>query len=124
MNKTPNPWHVSFSYARALQNTVLKTWQGNPANVKAAQDALLRRAKARPRAGAPHARAPAHARAPRSLAQANSDAQLGKFVPTEEDKKAIEGARAHSSAAGAAACLLTARPAPFLAGMYQKGYVY
>lgn len=27
MNKTPNPWHVSFSYARALQNSVLKTWQ-------------------------------------------------------------------------------------------------
>lgn len=27
MNQTPNPWHVSFSYARALQNTVLKTWQ-------------------------------------------------------------------------------------------------
>ena len=27
MNQTPNPWHVSFSYARALQNSVLKTWQ-------------------------------------------------------------------------------------------------
>ena len=27
MNQNPNPWHVSFSYARALQNTVLKTWQ-------------------------------------------------------------------------------------------------
>lgn len=27
MNQSPNPWHVSFSYARALQNTVLKTWQ-------------------------------------------------------------------------------------------------
>ena len=47
MNKTPNPWHVSFSYARALQNTVLKTWQGQPGNVAAAQQALLRRAKAR-----------------------------------------------------------------------------
>lgn len=66
MNKTPNPWHVSFSYARALQNTVLKTWQGNPANVAAAQKALIGRAKA------------------------NSDACQGKFVPTEEDKKAIE----------------------------------
>lgn len=30
MNQSPNPWHVSFSYARALQNTVLKTWQGHP----------------------------------------------------------------------------------------------
>ena len=66
MNKSPNPWHVSFSYARALQNTVLKTWQGQEKNKKAAQEALLRRAKA------------------------NSDAQLGKFVPSEEDKKAIE----------------------------------
>ena len=27
MNKSPNPWHVSFSYARALQNSVLKSWQ-------------------------------------------------------------------------------------------------
>ena len=31
MNQTPNPWHVSFSYARALQNSVLKTWQVRPA---------------------------------------------------------------------------------------------
>ena len=27
MNQSPNPWNVSFSYARALQNSVLKTWQ-------------------------------------------------------------------------------------------------
>ena len=27
MNQSPNPWHVSFSYARALQNSVLKEWQ-------------------------------------------------------------------------------------------------
>lgn len=47
MNKSPNPWHVSFSYARALQNTVLKTWLGQAANRKAAQDALIVRAKAR-----------------------------------------------------------------------------
>lgn len=33
MNQTPNPWHVSFSYAHALQNTVLKTWQGLRENV-------------------------------------------------------------------------------------------
>ncbi|TRO84960.1 fructose-bisphosphate aldolase class I, partial [Glycocaulis profundi] len=39
--QSPNPWHVSFSYARALQNTCLKTWGGRPENVKAAQDALL-----------------------------------------------------------------------------------
>merc|ERR1712078_602580 len=37
MNQTPNPWHVSFSYARALQNSVLKTWQGLEENKKAAR---------------------------------------------------------------------------------------
>ncbi|KAF3785385.1 putative fructose-bisphosphate aldolase 3 [Nymphaea thermarum] len=41
-----NPWHVSFSYARALQNSVLKTWKGRPENVEAAQKALLVRARA------------------------------------------------------------------------------
>ncbi|KAJ9563593.1 LOW QUALITY PROTEIN: hypothetical protein OSB04_008753 [Centaurea solstitialis] len=46
MNQSPNPWHVSFSYARALQNSVLKTWQGRPENVEAGQKALLSRAKA------------------------------------------------------------------------------
>jgi fructose-bisphosphate aldolase class I len=75
MNKSPNPWHVSFSYARALQNSVLKTWQGEEGNIKAAQDALLSRAKA------------------------NSDAQLGQYQATAEDKKLGES-------------------------MYQKGYVY
>lgn len=45
MNQSPNPWHVSFSYARALQNSVLKTWKGQPENVKAAQEALLLRAR-------------------------------------------------------------------------------
>jgi len=64
MNKTPNPWHVSFSYARALQNSVLKTWQGKPENAKAAQEALLKRAKA------------------------NSDAQLGKYDPSNESADA------------------------------------
>ena len=62
MNKSPNPWHVSFSYARALQNTVLKTWQGNPANVAAAQQALLRRAKARRPASRRPSRPPSAAR--------------------------------------------------------------
>lgn len=34
MNQTPNPWHVSFSYARALQNSVLKAWQVGFPNTK------------------------------------------------------------------------------------------
>jgi fructose-bisphosphate aldolase class I len=75
MNQQPNPWHVSFSYARALQNSVLKTWQGKDENVGKAQEALIKRAKA------------------------NSQAQVGKYTPSDEDKAAAEG-------------------------MYQKGYVY
>jgi fructose-bisphosphate aldolase, class I len=67
MNQGPNPWHVSFSYARALQNTCLKTWGGRPENVKAAQDALLLRAKA------------------------NSLAQLGKYTSDGEAAEAKEG---------------------------------
>ena len=64
MNQQPNPWHVSFSYARALQNSVLKTWLGDPANKQAAQEALLVRAKA------------------------NSDAQLGQYDPSKESADA------------------------------------
>lgn len=41
----PQPWHLSFSYGRALQEHCLKTWQGNDGNVKVAQDALFKRAK-------------------------------------------------------------------------------
>ncbi|CAA7410911.1 unnamed protein product [Spirodela intermedia] len=67
MNQAPNPWHVSFSYARALQNTCLKTWGGLPENVKAAQDALLLRAKA------------------------NSLAQLGKYTGEGESDESKEG---------------------------------
>lgn len=67
MNQGPNPWHVSFSYARALQNTCLKTWGGQPDKVKAAQDALLLRAKA------------------------NSLAQLGKYTGDGEAAAAKEG---------------------------------
>ncbi|KAL0380815.1 UNVERIFIED_CONTAM: Fructose-bisphosphate aldolase 3, chloroplastic [Sesamum angustifolium] len=67
MNQSPNPWHVSFSYARALQNTVLKKWQGRPENVEAAQKALLVRAKA------------------------NSLAQLGKYSAEGENEEAKKG---------------------------------
>ena len=45
MNQTPNPWHVSFSYARALQNSVIKTWAGNDDKIDEAQAILARRAK-------------------------------------------------------------------------------
>lgn len=39
------PWPLSFSYGRALQEPCLKTWAGDPANVEAAQAALLHREK-------------------------------------------------------------------------------
>lgn len=67
MNQSPNPWHVSFSYARALQNSVLKTWLGKDENKVAAQAKLIVRAKA------------------------NSMAQLGKYDPEGEDESATEG---------------------------------
>lgn len=49
MNKLENiarPWSLTFSYGRALQQSVLKAWRGNPENKGAAQAALLERARA------------------------------------------------------------------------------
>jgi len=40
------PWHVSFSYGKALQKTCIVTWMGKEENNAAAQAALLARAKA------------------------------------------------------------------------------
>merc|ERR1712232_1371459 len=40
------PWHVSFSYGKALQKTAIVTWLGKPGNVEAAQKALKARAYA------------------------------------------------------------------------------
>ncbi len=39
------PWALTFSYGRALQQTAMKTWMGESANVEKAQKALLWRAK-------------------------------------------------------------------------------
>ncbi|TCW77455.1 fructose-bisphosphate aldolase class I [Burkholderia sp. SRS-46] len=39
------PWLLSFSYGRALQEPPLAAWKGQAANVPAAQDALLLRAR-------------------------------------------------------------------------------
>jgi fructose-bisphosphate aldolase class I len=41
----PHPWELSFSYGRALQAPALKAWRGDPANVGAAQQAYLHRAR-------------------------------------------------------------------------------
>merc|ERR1712227_155494 len=46
MNKLPQelrPWKLSFSYGRALQASVLKSWNGKAENVVAAQKTLLHR---------------------------------------------------------------------------------
>jgi len=51
------PWHLSFSYGKALQKTCIVTWLGEEKNKDAAQKALKARANA------------------------NSDAVFGKYVP-------------------------------------------
>lgn len=68
-----SPWKLSFSYGRALQHSVLKQWAGKPENVKAAQQALLSRAKA------------------------NRDAALGRYL---EGKGGKSGAAAESTFEG------------------------
>ena len=40
----PQPWELSFSFGRALQAPVLRTWSGDDANTGAAQAVLLHRA--------------------------------------------------------------------------------
>jgi len=40
------PWKLTFSYGRALQASVLKTWAGKKENYKQAQEELMKRAKA------------------------------------------------------------------------------
>ena len=41
----PQPWPLSFSYGRALQEPVLDAWRGQAENVERAQAVLLRRAR-------------------------------------------------------------------------------
>jgi len=63
INNIPGrPWSCSFSFGRALQASVLKAWKGEAANVKAAQEALLKRGKA------------------------NSEANLGKYTGWAADE--------------------------------------
>jgi fructose-bisphosphate aldolase class I len=39
------PWELSFSYGRALQEPALQVWRGKKENAKAAQEAYYRRAR-------------------------------------------------------------------------------
>lgn len=41
----PQPWALSFSFGRALQDPVLRAWKGDAANAGSAQGALLERAR-------------------------------------------------------------------------------
>jgi len=43
--KSRMPWALTFSFSRAIQQPALEIWSGKDANVKAAQQALLHRAK-------------------------------------------------------------------------------
>jgi fructose-bisphosphate aldolase class I len=42
----PKPWSLTFSYGRALQQSCLKAWKGEDANIPKAQAVLLARAQA------------------------------------------------------------------------------
>lgn len=44
-SKGEQPWELSYSFGRALQDECLKIWQGKPENVSSAQKALIERAR-------------------------------------------------------------------------------
>ncbi len=56
------PWRITYSYSRALEEPMLVAWQGKPENVQLAQKVLLHRCKM------------------------NSLAQQGKYDPKEDTK--------------------------------------
>jgi fructose-bisphosphate aldolase class I len=58
-----HPWELSFSYGRALQEPVLKTWLGQAENAEAAQRAYLHRALC------------------------NGEARYGRYTPAMEDQQ-------------------------------------
>lgn len=60
------PWNLSFSYGRALQASTLKAWSGKDENIKSAQEAFMKRAKA------------------------NGEAQLGKYGGDAADAASTE----------------------------------
>lgn len=41
----PQPWKITFSYSRAIEEPILATWKGEDANVEAAQKVMLHRVK-------------------------------------------------------------------------------
>jgi len=67
LGKAKMPWHLSFSYGKALQKTCIVTWMGRQDNVESAQKALKARA------------------------HANYDAVMGKYVPGSCPSVGIDG---------------------------------
>jgi len=65
------PWPLTFSYGRALQAAALKAWNGNDANVAAAQAELHKRAKLNSAAALGRYDAALEAEPPRILAGAS-----------------------------------------------------
>merc|ERR1712060_704079 len=65
--KAQMPWHLSFSYGKALQKTCIVTWLGKYVNKEKAQKAL------------------------KSRANANYDAVMGKYVPGSCPSVGIDG---------------------------------
>jgi fructose-bisphosphate aldolase class I len=45
INRIGGPWPLSFSYGRALQQSALKAWSGDPANAEVGQAAYYHRAR-------------------------------------------------------------------------------
>ena len=45
INRVGGPWPLSFSYGRALQQSALGAWAGDPGNTEAAQAAFVHRAR-------------------------------------------------------------------------------
>jgi fructose-bisphosphate aldolase, class I len=45
INRARGPWALSFSYGRALQQSALQAWGGDPANAETAQAAFFHRAR-------------------------------------------------------------------------------
>ena len=52
INQVGGPWPLSFSYGRALQQSALSVWAGEPSNAEAAQAAFVHRARMNARAAA------------------------------------------------------------------------
>lgn len=69
----PNPWKISFSYGRALQDPAIEAWLGKAQNLKTGQRAFYHRAKC------------------------NSAAAVGKYSSALEGKKSGPEAATHRS---------------------------